>query len=192
MKSDPRAFLADLGRPTALDAIYAIAAIPVCSKSTNINFIIDSMNSMNSMPSVATAPNERWSTDLCRVWAGRDGWTTLALVIDCHTRELLGWHVSRSGKATTAASALEHALSSRFGTLGKVKRKFLLRSDNGLLFNQWALHRLGPQLSAEAGVHHAPLPAAERHGRAGDPNFERAAHPSPALRQHPACNSRYR
>lgn len=24
-------------------------------------------------PSVATAPNERWSTDLCRVWAGKDG-----------------------------------------------------------------------------------------------------------------------
>ena len=65
---------------------------------------------IEAIPSVATAPNERWSTDLCRVWAGRDGWTTLALVIDCHTRELLGWHLSRSGKATTAASALEHAL----------------------------------------------------------------------------------
>jgi putative transposase len=54
------------------------------------------------------------------------------LVIDCHTRELLGWHLSRSGKATTAASALEHALISRFGTLGKVTREFLLRSDNGV------------------------------------------------------------
>ncbi len=86
------------------------------------------------MPSVATAPKERWSTDLCRVWAGRDGWTTLALVIDCHTCELLGWHLSRSGKATTAASALEHALISQFGTLGKVTREFLLRSDNGLVF----------------------------------------------------------
>ncbi|WP_296225825.1 DDE-type integrase/transposase/recombinase [Ralstonia sp. UBA689] len=73
---------------------------------------------VQAMPSVATAPNERWSTDMCRVWAGRDGWATLALVIDCHTRELLGWHLSRSGKATTASSALEHALIARFGTLG--------------------------------------------------------------------------
>ena len=87
---------------------------------------------IEAVPSVATAPNERWSTGLCRVWAGRDGWTTLALVIDCHTRELLGWHLSRSGKATTAASALEHALINRFGTLGKVTREFLLRSDNGV------------------------------------------------------------
>ena len=62
---------------------------------------------IQALPSVATAPNERWSTDLCRIWAGKDGWTSLALVIDCHTRELLGWHLSRTGKATTAASALE-------------------------------------------------------------------------------------
>jgi putative transposase len=89
---------------------------------------------IEAVPSVATAPNERWSTDLCRVWSGRDGWATLALVIDCHTRELLGWHLSRSGKSTTAGSALEHALINRFGTLGKVTREFLLRSDNGLVF----------------------------------------------------------
>ena len=37
---------------------------------------------IQSLPSVAKAPNERWATDMCRVWAGRDGWTTLALVID--------------------------------------------------------------------------------------------------------------
>ena len=87
---------------------------------------------IQALPSVATAPNERWSTDLCRVWAGKDGWASLALVIDCHTRELLGWQLSRSGKATTAASALEHALISRFGTLGRVDQEFLLRSGNGV------------------------------------------------------------
>lgn len=87
-----------------------------------------------SMPSVALKPNSRWSTDMCRIWAGRDGWATLALVIDCYTRELLGWHLSRSGKATTAASALEQALIARFGTLGRVSTPFLLRSDNGLVF----------------------------------------------------------
>ena len=86
------------------------------------------------VPSVAFAPYESWSTDLCQVWSGRDGWITLALVIDCRTRELLGWHLSRSGKPITAASALEHALINRFGTLGKVPQEFLLKSDNGLVF----------------------------------------------------------
>lgn len=89
---------------------------------------------IQSLPSVAKAPNERWATDMCRVWAGRDGWTTMALVIDCHSRELLGWHLSRSGKSKTAESALEQALIARFGTLGRVPGPFLLRSDNGLVF----------------------------------------------------------
>jgi len=89
---------------------------------------------IEALPSIATAPNQRWATDLCRIWAGRDGWQTLALVIDCHTRELLGWQLSRSGKATTATAALEQALIARYGTLGRVDSPFLLRSDNGLVF----------------------------------------------------------
>jgi putative transposase len=86
---------------------------------------------VQALPSVAAAPNERWATDLCRVWTGRDGWAVLALVIDCCSRELLGWHLSRSGKSKTAESALEQALIARFGTLGRVPAPFLLRSDNG-------------------------------------------------------------
>ncbi len=83
---------------------------------------------------MSAGPNERSATDLARVWAGRDGWTTIALVMDCHTRELLGWNLSRGGKTTTAASTLEHALIARFGTLGRLETPFLLRSDNGLIF----------------------------------------------------------
>lgn len=74
---------------------------------------------VQALPSVAKGPNQRWATDLCRVWTGRDGWASLALVIDCYTRELLGWQLSRTGKASTAASALEQALIARFGTLGE-------------------------------------------------------------------------
>lgn len=97
---------------------------------------------IKSVPSVASAPDERWSTDLCRVWGGREGWLSLALVMDCHTRELLGWHLSRTGKATTASAALEQALISRFGTLGRVQTPFLLRSDNGLVFTSRHYTRL--------------------------------------------------
>jgi putative transposase len=89
---------------------------------------------IEALPSVAQAPDKRWATDLCRIWSGRDGWLTLALVIDCCTRQLLGWHLSRSGKASTAVAALEQALITRYGTLGRVRTPFLLRSDNGLVF----------------------------------------------------------
>ncbi|MCP5181972.1 MAG: IS3 family transposase [Pseudomonadales bacterium] len=97
---------------------------------------------VDALPSVAQRPDERWATDLCRVWGGRDNWLTLALVMDCHTRELLGWHLSRSGKASTAEAALEHAPISRFGTLGKVPAPFRLRSDNGLVFTSRRFTRL--------------------------------------------------
>lgn len=97
---------------------------------------------IQALPSVATAPDQRWATDLCRVWGGRDGWLTLALVIDCHTRQLLGWQLSRSGKASTAAAALEQALITRYGTLGRVPVPFLLRSDNGLVFTSRHYTRL--------------------------------------------------
>ena len=86
------------------------------------------------MPSVAAVPNERLATDLCRVWSGRDGWATLALVMDCHSRELLGWHLSRSGRSKTSEATLEQGLIARFGTFGRVPKSFLLRSDNGLVF----------------------------------------------------------
>jgi putative transposase len=89
---------------------------------------------VQAMTSVAKSPDERWATDLCRVWTGRDGWASLAVVIDCYTRELLGWHLSRSAKATTAESALEQALINRYGMLGRVTTPILLRSDNGLVF----------------------------------------------------------
>ena len=97
---------------------------------------------IEALPSVATAPDQRWATDLCRIWGGRDGWLTLALVIDCHTRQLLGWQLSRSGKASTATAALEQALISRYGTLGRVPEPFLLRSDNGLVFTSRNYTRL--------------------------------------------------
>ncbi|MEZ9864436.1 hypothetical protein AB4353_14795 [Vibrio breoganii] len=41
--------------------------------------------------SVAQAPDQRWSTDIARVWCGQqDRWAALTLVMGCHTREVLG------------------------------------------------------------------------------------------------------
>ena len=53
---------------------------------------------------------------------------------DCYRRESLGGLHSRGGSRRTAESATEQGLIVRFGTLGRVPRPFLLRSDNGLVF----------------------------------------------------------
>jgi putative transposase len=86
------------------------------------------------LPSAVALPNRLWATDMAHLFCGQEGWCHLALVIDCGDRELIGWRLSRSGKATIAEAALEDALIQRFGLLRKAPRPLTLRSDNGLVF----------------------------------------------------------
>ena len=88
-----------------------------------------------ALPSVTHRPDERWATDICHVWCGRDRRGALAAVIDCCTREILGWRLSSSGATATAEAALEEAMISRLGHLQRIERPLVLRSDNGLVFS---------------------------------------------------------
>jgi transposase InsO family protein len=41
---------------------------------------------------VAELPNQLWQTDMTKVWAGANvGWAYLVSVIDCCTRDIVGW-----------------------------------------------------------------------------------------------------
>lgn len=88
-----------------------------------------------SLPPVASRPNERWATDLTHEWCGKDRRASLAMTIDCCTREILGWRLSDNGSSKTAEAALEEALVNRFGALGRIHQPLALRSDNGLVFS---------------------------------------------------------
>lgn len=68
------------------------------------------------------------------IWCGQDRWCHLAVVIDCASRELLGWRFSTKGNAKTAHAALEEALIHSFGHVGHVSGPLVLRRDNGLVF----------------------------------------------------------
>ncbi|WP_245184859.1 DDE-type integrase/transposase/recombinase [Halomonas salinarum] len=87
------------------------------------------------LPSVASRPDERWATDLTHVWCGKDRRASLAVIIDCCTREILGWRLSDNGSSKTAEAALEEALVHRFGALGRIHQPLALGSDNGLVFS---------------------------------------------------------
>ena len=87
-----------------------------------------------AMPSRTVLPNRRWAIDMTRVWCGRDGWSTLACVIDTCSREIVGYRLSKSGKAATAEAALQEGLIYRFGKLKRLEIPIILRSDNGLVF----------------------------------------------------------
>lgn len=82
----------------------------------------------------AERSNQRWAMDLTHVPCGRDGWAHLAVVIDCHDREVIGHEFALRGRAKEAERALEEACIARFGTLRPDGPTPTLRSDNGLIF----------------------------------------------------------
>ena len=86
-----------------------------------------------AMPSRTHLPNQRWAIDMTRVWCGKEEWSTLAAVIDTCTREIVGFRLSKSGKAQTAEAALQEGIIYRFGRLCRVSKPIVLRSDNGLI-----------------------------------------------------------
>ena len=91
--------------------------------------------------SIAERSNQRWATDMTHVPCGRDGWAHLAVVIDCHDREVIGYEFALRGRAKEAERAIEEACISRFGTLRPEGQTPVLRSDNGLVFQSRRFRR---------------------------------------------------
>ncbi|MDZ4078432.1 MULTISPECIES: hypothetical protein [Hydrocarboniphaga] len=136
---------------------------------------------IEALPSKAQAPNQRWATDLCRVWAGRDGWASLAVVIDCHTRTaglapVTHWpsNDSQCSAGTGADCPIRHAGACSGAVSTAIRQWFG--------FHEPKLHGPGSELWPEASIHHAALPPAERHGGARDPIAERAVRTPASLR----------
>jgi putative transposase len=85
--------------------------------------------------SVADRPDERWSTDIALLWCGeQDGWCSFVPVLDCCTRQVLGWELAHTARAKTAERALESALLGRFGCTRGAPVGMSIRHDNGLVF----------------------------------------------------------
>jgi putative transposase len=57
----------------------------------------------------AKASDERRAMDVTQVDCGADGWGHLAVVIDCHDREVIGWVFALRGRAQEAERTLEQA-----------------------------------------------------------------------------------
>jgi len=91
------------------------------------------------------------------VWSDKYFGGFLALEIDCRTRDLLGYHLTQSGHATTASNALEHALITRFRSLGRVDWGLILKPDNGQVLHQSAPDRPKAPIWPSARIHHPSL-----------------------------------
>jgi len=76
----------------------------------------------------ATAPNQRWVTDITYV-ATREGWLYVAAIVDLFSRRVVGWAASDSMETKLCLDALEMALKSRGNPVGVVHH-----SDRGVQY----------------------------------------------------------
>jgi putative transposase len=79
-------------------------------------------------------PNQVWQADLTKIWAGSTvGWAYLVSVIDCCTREIVGWDLSNRCRTEEALAAVEQAVLDRLPT-GSRGAGLTLTTDNGTQF----------------------------------------------------------
>jgi putative transposase len=95
----------------------------------------------------APEPNRVWQSDMTKVWAGPSTrWSYLVSVIDCCTRQIVGWDLSLRCRSGEALAALEQAVLNHL-PYGPRGLGLTLTTDNGTQFTSTAyvetLNRLG-------------------------------------------------
>jgi putative transposase len=73
----------------------------------------------------AAAPNQKWAGDIRYIWT-HEGWLYLALVLDLHSRRVIGWAVSDRMKQELAIRALDVAVNLR-----RPPKSCIFHSDRG-------------------------------------------------------------
>ncbi len=91
----------------------------------------DSNHKFNIAPNLlnrnftAQKSNQKWAVDISYIWT-REGWLYLAVVLDLHSRRVVGWAVSNRMKRDLAIRALEMAVALR-----RPPRNCIHHSDRG-------------------------------------------------------------
>lgn len=93
-----------------------------------------------------TRPDELWHMDMTKVWTAAHGWVYLHVIIDCCTREIVGWTLDLRTRSTEAIACVDAALLAR----GVRPGTLTIGTDNGSQFTSREFRR---HLSAR-GVKH--------------------------------------
>ena len=75
-------------------------------------------------------PGQLWHLDMTSVWVAEHGWVYLNAIIDCCTREIVGWQLSLRCRAVEAVAVIEGAVAEQ----GILPRTLTLGTDNGSAF----------------------------------------------------------
>jgi transposase InsO family protein len=98
-------------------------------------------------------PGQLWHLDMTSVWVvEHGGWVYLKAIIDCCTREIVGWELSLRCRASEAIAVIERAVLK----LGILPGTLTLGTDNGFAFSARATRPVtqgsAPRIAAVATV----------------------------------------
>ena len=82
-------------------------------------------------------PDELWVTDITE-HPTREGKVYCAVVLDVHSRRVVGWSIDSSQTAALATNALSMAITNR---TPKTETGTVIHSDHGVQFTSWAFTR---------------------------------------------------
>jgi len=77
-----------------------------------------------------TRPAELWHLDMTSIWVAEHGWCYLNAIIDCCTREIVGWELSLRCRAKEAIAVIQTAVAEQ----GIGPGTLTLGTDNGSAF----------------------------------------------------------
>ncbi len=75
-------------------------------------------------------PDQLWHLDMTAVWVAEHGWTYLNAIIDCCTREIVGWNLELRCRTEEALTLVDRAFAAR----GIEPGRLTLGTDNGSAF----------------------------------------------------------
>ncbi|MCA1680810.1 MAG: DDE-type integrase/transposase/recombinase [Actinobacteria bacterium] len=119
-------------------------------------------------------PGQLWHMDMTSIWVAEHGWVYLNAIIDCCTREIVGWDLSLRCRAKEAIAVIEHAVHTQHIKPGTLT----LGTDNGSAFTARATrlvlsglgvaHRRGGYRDPEIpGIHRILVSLPQRNAASG-------------------------
>jgi len=95
---------------------------------------------------IVERPRQLWQLDMTSIWVAEHGWTYLNAIVDCCTREIVGWELTLRCRADEAMTVVDRAAKA----YGIQPGELVLGSDNGSAFTARRFRaRLG-----ELGIRH--------------------------------------
>ena len=118
-------------------------AYKVTTKRKHSDLVADNLVNMQFDPK---QPNEVWAGDVTYLRT-REGWCYLAIVMDLHSRKIIGWHIAKHMTAALVLKAMQMAIN-----LCQPKSGLIFHSDRGSQYTGKRFRKLLKQNTIQASM----------------------------------------